>query len=165
MVWTKTFPGVSHMLPCSVVLLTAGSKEKKDAMTATCMFISEDPPLFVVSISKHLLSHDLIEQTGEFVLNVASRDQVKLARQLGASHGTKIDKFKKFGIVTEDASVVSAPLVKGAAANIECRALTSFPASNYIVYLAEVVSFKVDDKTVPVAWYMDKYYALEKEVK
>ena len=51
MVWTKKFPGVSHMLPCSVVLLTAGSKEKKDAMTATCMFISEDPPLFVVSIS------------------------------------------------------------------------------------------------------------------
>ena len=64
--------------------------------------------------------------------------------------------------MTEDASVVSAPLVKGAAANIECRALTSFPASNYVVYLAEVVAFKVDDKTVPVAWYMDKYYALEK---
>jgi len=48
----------------------------------------------VVSVAKHILSHDLIERAGEFVLNVASRNQVKWAAKLGSTHGRDIDKFK-----------------------------------------------------------------------
>ncbi|HEX7534666.1 MAG TPA: flavin reductase family protein, partial [Syntrophales bacterium] len=109
----KEMLSVSHLLPCSVVLLSAGNGTKKDAMTATAMFVSEDPPLFVVSVDRSHLTHALIEETGQFVLNVASRDQVKLARGLGSTHGGKVDKFKKFNIKTETAKVVSAPIIKG----------------------------------------------------
>ena len=152
-------------LPCAVTLLSAGTGEKRDAMTATAMFVSEDPPLVVVSVGKNTFSHDLIKKTGEFVLNVASADQVKLSRALGATHGAKVDKFKKFNVDLEEAKSVSAPLIKGSFSHIECKVITSFPVSRYVVYLAGVSACRVNAEKTPLAWHAMKYFALDKEVK
>ena len=158
------FQSIAHLMPCSVILLSAASKNKKDAMTATCMFVSEDPPLFVVSVAKHILTHQLIEESGEFVLNIASEDQVKLARALGVTHGSKVDKFKKFRIATEKARKVGAPLLKGSFAHLECQVITSFPLGHYTLYLAEVVAYQSDEKLIPLAWQANRYFALKNPV-
>ena len=92
-------------------------------MNATAMFVSENPPRFVVSVAKNILSHDLIEKTGEFVLNVASQNQRKLAMKLGSTHEREVDKFKKFNIPIEKASKVKSPVIKGSFANIECKVI------------------------------------------
>jgi flavin reductase (DIM6/NTAB) family NADH-FMN oxidoreductase RutF len=152
-------------LPCAVTLLSAGTAEKRDAMTATAMFVSEDPPLVVVSVDKNTFSHELIEKTGEFVLNVASTDQIKLAKALGATHGAKMDKFKKFNVEGQKAESVAAPLIKGSFSHIECKVITSFPVSHYVVYLAAVSACNIDEKKIPLAWHAMKYFPLEKEIK
>jgi flavin reductase (DIM6/NTAB) family NADH-FMN oxidoreductase RutF len=154
---------VSRLMPCSVNLLTVASKTEREAMTATAMFISEDPPLFVVSVQKHILTHLLIEETGQFVLNIASTEQVKLAKRLG--HEKATDKFKEFGIQTEKAKVVGAPLIKGSFASIECKVITSFPAGNFTVYVVEAVDFIWNDGLSPIVWDLNRYYALGKELK
>ena len=156
---------ISRLVPCSVALLTVAAKGEKDAMTASTMFVSENPPLLTVSVAKHIASHDLIEKAGEFVLNLASTNQVKLAKQIGFTHGGKLDKFKRFGIPKGKASKVGSPLIKGSFANIECRVITSLSAANYIVYLAEVVDYKIDNKLTPIAWHRNKYFALNEEVR
>ena len=156
---------ITHLMPCSVALLTAGTAHKKDAMTATCMFISEDMPHLVVSVEKNSTSHHLIEETGDFVLNIVSREQVNLARQLGASHGADVDKFKKFKIPTAPGSATAASLIRGSLASLECKVITSFPAYRHTIYLAEVVNYKVDDAQTPVAWYKGGYFVLGAECK
>ena len=161
----KEMSEASHLVPCSVILLSVGNGTKKDAMTATAMFVSEDPPLFVVSVDRSHLTHALIEETGQFILNVASTGQVKLARSLGSTHGDKIDKFKKFAIETEKANVVSAPIIKGSYVSIECRVITSFPVSTYTVYLASVVDLTVNKALTPLAWHFNRYYSIKDEVK
>lgn len=161
----KRKPSVSHVLPCSVVLLTAGSTEKSDAMTATCMFISEEPPLLVVSVDKQSLTHEFIEETAEFTLNVASTNQVDLAKKLGAIHGKKVDKFKSLGIDAEPGTKVKAPAIKGAFASIECKVITSFPVSRYTVYVAEAIDYKISEKASPVAWHQDRYFKLTDQVR
>ena len=152
-------------LPCAVTLLSAGTTEKRDAMTATAMFVSENPPLVVVSVGKNSFSHELIEKNGEFVLNVASAGQIKLAKALGATHGAKMDKFKQFNIGDQKAESVAAPLIKGSFSHIECKVITSFPVSHYIVYLAVVSAFRIDRKKVPLAWHAMKYFPLKKDLK
>jgi flavin reductase (DIM6/NTAB) family NADH-FMN oxidoreductase RutF len=161
----KGMLAVSHLMPCSVVLLSAGNGTKKDAMTATSMFVSEDPPLFVVSVDRGHLTHALIEETGQFVLNVASVGQVKLARGLGSTHGNRVDKFKKFSIATEKARVVSAPVIKGSAVSIECKVIISFPVSTYTLYLADAVDFTVNKALTPLAWHFNRFYSVKDEVK
>jgi flavin reductase (DIM6/NTAB) family NADH-FMN oxidoreductase RutF len=161
----KEISDVSHLLPCSVVLLSTGNGAKMDVMTATSMFVSENPPLFVVSVDRGYLTHALIEETGRFVLNVASTGQVKLAKNLGATHGEKVDKFKKFAIETEKATTGEAPILKDSFAAIECNVITSFPVSTYTVYLVEAVDFKVNKSLTPLAWHLNRYYSLKDEVK
>ncbi len=155
---------ISRLVPCSVTLLSVATKEKRDVMTASAMFVSENPPLVVISIAKHIVSHDLIEKAGEFVLNVASTDQVKMALKLGFTHGRGIDKIKKFKISLGKTKRIKSPLIKGSFANIECKVITSLSAANYIVYLAEVVAYSMDQKLTPIAWYNNKYFALKEEV-
>jgi len=156
---------VSHLLPCSVVLLSVGNGKKKDAMTATSMFVSENPPLFVVSVDRGHLTHALIEETGQFVLNIASVSQAKLAMKLGSTRGDKVDKFKKFAIETEKATVVSAPIITGSFASIECNVLTSFPVSTYTVYLASAENFKVNESLTPLVWHFNRFYSVKNKVK
>ena len=161
----KKKQGVSRIsLPCPVILLSAGTAEKQDAMTATAMFVSEEPPLVVVSVGKYSFSHGLIEKTGEFVLNVAAIDQVKLAKLLGATHGARIDKFKEFKIGVQEAESVAPPLIKGSFSHLECKVITSFPVSHYVLYLAAVSAYKVDEKKVPLAWHAQRYFSLNKKV-
>jgi flavin reductase (DIM6/NTAB) family NADH-FMN oxidoreductase RutF len=155
----------TRLIPSSVVLLTAGNKESHDAMTATAMFVAEKVPLITISLSKKSTCHELIEKTGECALNVASVEQVDLARKLGATHGKAKDKFRAFGIKTEKATKISVPLIAGSYANLECMVLTSYPASNYIVYLVEVVAFKANEKLAPIAWLKDRYFSVDREAR
>ncbi len=154
---------VSHIMPCSVNLLTVASKMEREAMTAGAMFISEDPPLFVVSIQKDILTHRLIEETGQMVLNIASTGQVKLAKRLG--HEKAADKFKEFGIETENAANVSAPVIKGSFASIECKVITSFPVARFTVYIVEAIGYTRNTDLTPIVWDMDRYYSLGEEIK
>src|SRR5660398_205132 len=74
---------VTGLIPCSVVLLTAADGDRRDAMTATTVFVAEEPPVLTMSVAKHILMHDLIETSREFVVNLASSEQASLAKKLG----------------------------------------------------------------------------------
>ena len=156
---------ISRLIPCSVAILTVASKKDRDAMTASTMFISENPPILTVSVAKHIVSHNLIEEAGEFVLNMAAPDQVKLAMQVGFTHGKDTNKFRRFHIQTAKASKVSAPLIKGAFAHLECKVITSLSTASYVVYLAEVAAYKVNQRVGPIAWYANRYFALNEEIR
>ena len=160
----KKFSEIGRLLPCSVTFLSVATKRKQDAMTASAMFVSESVPLVVVSVAKHIVSHDLIEEAGEFALNVASIKQVKLAKQLGFTHGREVDKFNKFRVSKMRAKKVKAPLIKGSFAHMECKVITSLSAANYVIYLAEVVAHRVDPKLTPVTWFNNKYFAPTQQV-
>jgi flavin reductase (DIM6/NTAB) family NADH-FMN oxidoreductase RutF len=152
----------TRLVPCPVVLLSVGDNDVRDVMTATAMFVSENPPLFNVSIARHIMTYELLEKSGEFVLNIPSQDQAQLAKQLGAVHGRDVDKFEKFSLETETAVKVKAPLIKKCFANIECKVITSYPASTYTVYLGAVVAYKSDPHLSSLVWMDNKYFALEK---
>lgn len=153
----------TRMIPCSVVLLTAATKETRDAMTATAMFVSENLPLVTISLAKSSTCRSLIEESGECVLNVASVGQVTLARKLGSTHGKQMNKFAEFSIPVMKSSKMNTPSIPGSYANLECKIITSHQAGNYIVYIAEVVAYEVDEKQIPLVWHKDRYFSVQNE--
>ncbi len=157
----------TRQVPCSVVILTTKYGDEQDAMTASAMFVSEEPPLLVVSVSKTFKTHDLIEKSREFAVNILSDDKLNLAHKLGSSHGQNADKLAKFNVGTEPATKISAPLISGCFANIECRVKTSVwdVEGGHAVYLAEVVAYKTDVSHSPLVWLNGKYYRVGSECK
>ncbi len=155
--------GATREIPCSVVFISVEVDGKHNAMTATAMYISEKPALVAISVAKHILTHNLIKQSGEFVINVASSKQVQMAKKLGGIHGESADKFKEFGIETEPASKVKSPAIKDSYAQIECKVRDSFIEGDYVIFVGEVVAYRITPGAKPLLWFKNKYYELGKE--
>lgn len=151
---------VTGMLPCPVVVLTVAAGGRRDAMAATTVFVSEDPPLLSVSVAKHLLTHDLIEQAGEFVVNVAAPEQVDLVRQVGSAHGRDVDKFEQFKLATEPSEALSTSRIAGSYAWLECKVVASHKVAAYTVFTAEVVAHGANEGLGPLVWHRGHFFAL-----
>jgi flavin reductase (DIM6/NTAB) family NADH-FMN oxidoreductase RutF len=151
---------VTALLPCPAVILTASTGERRDAMTATAFFVSEVPPLLSVSVAEHHLTNELIEQSGEFVVNVATPEQLEIVRKLGSTHGRDVDKFEEFGVATEPSVTVGAARIAGCYACLECRVVGSHPAATYRVYTAEVSAFAVHGERKPLLWHLGGFFSV-----
>lgn len=155
----------TQQLPCSVVILSAKAGDKQGAMTATAMYVSQVPPLLVVSASKTFATSKLIEESKEFAISIIADSQVKLAKDFGKSHGHEVDKLKESGLATEPAAKIGAPLISGCFANIECRVKTALwdPEGNHAIYVGEVVAFKVNPELRPTVWLNNRYFRVGDE--
>jgi flavin reductase (DIM6/NTAB) family NADH-FMN oxidoreductase RutF len=162
---TDRYAAITAMLPCPAVIVTAAAGERRDAMTATALFVSEVPPLVAVSLAAHHLTSELIEQTGEFVINVATPEQVELVRKLGSTHGREVDKFEKFGLITTPSEIAAAPRLAGSYAGLECRVVGSHAAGAYRVYVAEILADAVDADKAPLLWYRGRFFSMGPEVR
>jgi flavin reductase (DIM6/NTAB) family NADH-FMN oxidoreductase RutF len=147
-------------LPCSVVILSARDGKRESAMTATAMYVSQKPALLVVSVSKTFATYKSIEKTGEFAVNVIADNQLGLAKKFGSKHGFELDKFKENKISTLPATKIHAPLLSGCYANFECKIRSSVweVEGNHEIYMAEVVSFKIDEDLKPLVWLNNQYF-------
>ena len=163
----KSLIKATMQLPCSVVIVSAKAGNRQGAMTATAMYASQVPPLLVVSISKTFATYELIEKSKEFAINVIADTQLDLSKKFGATHGYEVDKFQEFGIATEPASKIGAPLVSGCFANIECRVRSSLweVEGNHAIYVVEAVSFKVKEELRPVVWLNNQYFQVGAQCK
>lgn len=151
---------VTGILPCAAVILTVAAGKERDAMTATAIFVSEHPPLLSVSVAEHLLTHDLIEQAGEFVVNVTTPEQVEMVRELGSTHGRDMDKFERFKVATEPSEKLGSPRIAESYASLECKVVASRKVATYVVYTAEVVAHVADRGRGPLVWHQGRYFPL-----
>ena len=127
------------------VLVSSAHGGRRNVMAAAwSMPLDFDPPKVAVVIDKATLTRELVEASGEFVLNVPSRQQAALTLAVGTQSGREIDKFAKVG-VGETASMVGAPLIEGCLAWLECRVIgESHIQQTYDLFLAEVVAAWAD---------------------
>ncbi len=147
-------------LPCSVVIVSANADSRQGAMTATAMYVSQVPPILVVSLSKTFATYELIEKSKNFAINVIADTQLNLAKKFGTVHGYEVDKFQEFSISTEPASMIGAPLISGCFANLECQVRSSLweVEGNHAIYVAEVLAFKMNEKLKPLVWLNNQYF-------
>ena len=147
-------------LPCSVVIISAQDGGRQGAMTATAMYVSQVPPLLVVSLSKTFATYHLIEKSKQFVVNVIADTQLDLARKFGSAHGYEMDKFQEFGLSTEPAEKVNAPVISACYANFECQVRSSLweVEGNHAIYVAEVSAFKMNEELKPMVWLNNQFF-------
>ena len=147
-------------LPCSVVILSAASDTSQGAMTASAMSVSQSPPLVSVSASKTFTTYKLIEESKEFAINIIADNQQELAQKFGSIHGYEVDKIAEFGITTEPASRIRAPLISGCYSCMECQVKHSLwdIEGNHAIYIGEVVAFKLNDALKPLVWLNGRYF-------
>jgi len=139
------------------VLVSSAHVGRRNVMAAAwSMPLDFDLPKVAVVIDKATLTRELVEASGEFVLNVPSRQQAALTLAVGTQSGRETDKFEKLGAGLlcvhgnplrgqATASMVGAPLIEGCLAWLECRVIPEpHNQQRYDLFLAKVVAAWAD---------------------
>ena len=113
--------------------------------------ICSDPVMVSVSIRKSRYSHDMIVRSGEFVMNLTSRDLVKAADYVGIKSGRNVDKFNLFGdlhLTRMDSQKVKAPSIAESPVCLECKVRDVIELGSHDMFIAEVVCTSVDESII-----------------
>ena len=134
--------------PSPVVMVSCGSTlEEYNIITiAWTGTICSDPPMCFISVRPERHSYPLLRESGEFVINLVSHELAPVADWCGVRSGKKYNKFLETGLTPVHGSHVSAPLIKEAPVNIECKVTQVIPLGSHDMFLAEVVAVHADEK-------------------
>ncbi len=171
-------PG-TMIYPVPAVMVSCGDTEEDFniitvAWTGT---ICSDPPMCYISVRKNRHSYDIIKKTGEFVINLTTKDLAKATDWCGVKSGKKVNKFKEMNLTPISASKVKVPMIKESPINIECQVLEIKELGTHDMFLAEVVAVNADKKYLnpdtgefdlskaePIAYSHGFYYKLGKKI-
>src|SRR5689334_17775770 len=103
------------------VLVSAAANGTQNVMAAAwAMALDFEPPKVSVVIAQDTFTRSLVEASGELCLSLPTTEQVDLTWAVGSVSGRDIEKSGHFGVTLSAGSLVSAPLVEGCAAWLEC---------------------------------------------
>ena len=131
-----------------------------------------NPPMVYISVRPERHSYQMIKKTGEFVINLTTRELAFATDYCGVKSGREVDKFKELCLTRQKASKVSAPLIGESPVNIECRVAECIELGSHHMFLAEVVSVHASEaymdgkgafhleKAEPMVYSHGKYFGL-----
>ena len=112
--------------------------------------VCSSPAMVSISVRKERYSYDIIKETGEFVINLVSRDLVRATDYCGVKSGRLTDKFADMKLTPLEGETVKAPSIAESPVNIECRVQNTLELGSHVMFVAEVTGVRVEDK------YMDE---------
>jgi len=128
--------------PRLVVLVSCVDKAgRANVITlAWSMPVSINPPIVVMSIAPKRYSHQLIEETKEFVVNVPTMNIVRETLFCGRRSGRTYDKFKETRLTPLPAKIVKPPIIKECVAHLECRLDQQITAGDHTLFIGRVLT-------------------------
>jgi flavin reductase (DIM6/NTAB) family NADH-FMN oxidoreductase RutF len=144
--------------PMHTVLVSCVGKTGKPNVLplAWVMPTSHDPPLVAISMSVNRYSHALIEETGEFVINLPTVDIVKETLACGRTSGKTSDKFSETGLTPLPAGKVKAPIIKECLSHLECKLHSQFTTGDHTVFVGEILEAYADRDVFTDKYDLDK---------
>lgn len=134
------------LAPVPVVLVSCGGSGGVAANIITIAWtgsVCSDPPMLSIAVRPERYSHGIIKASGEFVVNLPSRDQARITDWCGMVSGAKIDKFAEAGLTAAPAERLACPIIRECPVNIECRVSQCLELGSHHLFLAEVVAVQV----------------------
>lgn len=110
--------------------------------------VCSDPPQIGIALRPSRYSHQLIEQSKEFVVNIPEEGMVEVVDKTGFCSGRNVDKFKEFNLTSVLASKVKSPLIKECSVNLECELRHSFNLGSHTLFIGEIIAVQADAQYV-----------------
>ncbi len=144
----KQFWKPGNMLyPVPAVLVTCKRQGEKPniftvAWTGT---VCTNPAMVSISVRKERHSYGIIRQTGEFVLNLTTKQLAWATDYCGVRSGKQVDKFAKTKLTPCRSQTVDCPGIAESPVNIECKVTERKPLGSHDLFLAKVTGVRVDE--------------------
>ncbi len=134
------------LAPGPVTLLTSQYRGKKNVMAAGWVApVSSNPPMVMVAVFPGRYTHDMIQKSGQFVLNIPARPLAEKVKQAGDLSGADVDKFLQLGLTPYEGKQVSAPLIAECIGHLECGVVETTRAGDHTLFIAEIVAASAEE--------------------
>lgn len=144
----QTWKPGNMLYPLPAVMVSCKEEGKKPNIitVAWAGTICSDPVMVSVSIRKERYSYDIIKKTGEFVINLVTKDLVYATDYCGVKSGRDVDKFKEMKLTPIAVEGVAAPAIEQSPLSLACKVVEVKELGSHDMFIAQVVSVTVDDK-------------------
>lgn len=145
-------PG-NMLYPVPAVMVSCGRQgEKSNIVTvAWTGTVCSDPVMVSISLRPERHSYNIIKETGEFVINLTTRELARATDWCGVKSGREVDKFREMKLTEGKATCLEcAPIIVESPVNLECRVTEILELGSHHMFLAEVAGVQVSEE------YMDK---------
>lgn len=138
--------------PVPAVMVSVTDKEGKSNIitVAWAGTVCTNPPMVSISVRPSRYSYQILEETGEFVINLTNESLVKACDYCGVVSGRDVDKFAKTGLTPIPMEHVHAMGIDESPVNMECKITEKWELGSHTMFIAEIVGVTVDDQ------YMDE---------
>ena len=145
--------------PMHTFLVSCVGKAGKPNITtvAWIMPTSQNPALIAMSLGTTRHSHTLIEESGEFVINVPTLETMQAVYACGNLTGRSFDKFKKANLTPMPSKKVKAPAIRECIAHIECEVVDKLKTGDHTIFVAKILEAYAD-----MGVFTDSGYDLKK---
>lgn len=164
----------SFVFPCPLALLTCRGPDGRDnIITLAWVGVAcSDPPMVTAAIRPQRFSHPMVMSSGQFVLNIPTKDMLAKTDFCGMHSGRDTDKFAETGFTAVDAEAVDAPVIAECPYAVECRVEHVLRLGTHDLFVARVVAAHADESVVnekgkldyekvdPVAYCPHRYFSL-----
>jgi len=133
-------------LPAAMVSCQKNADKPNIITISWIGIICSEPPMLSISIRKNRFSHQIIKESGEFVVNMTTRKLAEATDICGATSGRDTDKFTLTGLTPAPSSRVKAPLIAECPINLECQTRTVLALGSHDMFVAEIVATHVDEE-------------------
>ena len=132
--------------PMHTVLVSCSGKAGKPNITtlAWAMPTSINPPLLAISLAPTRHSYTLIEESGEFIVNIPTLEILQAVYACGSFTGRSFDKFKKANLTPMPAKKVKAPAIRECIAHLECSVDSKFTTGDHTVFVGKILEAYAD---------------------
>lgn len=169
-------PG-TFLYPLPAVMVSCGDMEKSNIITvAWTGILNTDPAMIYISVRPSRYSYNIIKESGEFVINLTTRDLAYATDWCGVKTGEKVDKFKEMKLTKEKAKFVKCPMIKESPVSVECKVKEIRELGTHHMFVAEVLAINADEKYIDekgafdiskcdlIAYSNGNYYSLGKKI-
>ena len=129
----------------AVMVSCARPGEKANIITvAWTGTICSDPAMVYVSVRPERYSHDIIRDTGEYVINLVDGKLTRSMDYCGVKSGRDMDKFAQCHLTAVPSLTVQAPSIGESPVCIECQVTQMIELGSHDMFLAKVTAITVD---------------------
>ncbi len=137
--------------PSPAAMITCVDSENRPniiSLAETFNVSIRDPVVIGIAIAKQRYSHQLINITREFVVNLPTTVMVEIVDRCGSISGRDVYKFQELGLTAVPAEKVRPPLIEECPISVECRVIGIQEVGDHDLFLGEAVAEHVAEEAL-----------------
>lgn len=139
-------PG-NMLYPVPAVMVSCGRPgERANIITvAWAGTVCSEPAMVSISVRPERYSYDIIKDTGEFVINLVTKELAYATDYCGVKSGRDVDKYQKMHLTPLPSRHIAAPGIAESPLNLECKVEKVIPLGSHHMFLARVAGVTVEE--------------------